>query len=121
MNLQPDSLRLTESPVAKVSGPKPPRHEGGERFLKGPIPWAWLQRAANLPGHALHVGIYLWWLAGMKNTAAITVSVGTLDKELGVKRHTAGRALTSLSEAGLVHSDRRPGRKPRITLLSGRS
>ena len=37
-----------------------PRHRQGEKFLKGPIPWDWLTKAAQLPGHALHVALVLW-------------------------------------------------------------
>ena len=34
---------------------KPPRHKQGEKFLKGPVPLKWLERAACLPGKALHL------------------------------------------------------------------
>ena len=51
-----------------------PRHGKGEKFLKGPIPENWLAQAARLPGKAFHVGIVLWFLAGMKGEAVVTLS-----------------------------------------------
>ena len=34
-------------------------------FIRGPIPLAWLNVAARLPGKTLNVGLAIWWLAGM--------------------------------------------------------
>ena len=86
------------------------------RFLKGPIPWAWLSAAARLPGRALHVaiGIRLW--TGIKKTDRIAFSVSTL-AELGVSRPAAYRGLTALEGRGLVTVDRHRGRKPRVTVV----
>ena len=83
----------------------------------GPIPWEWLRQAARCSGHAMHVGIFLWWLAGMKNSATIVLSVSSVGDELGFTRHTTGRALDDLAEVGLIACQRHSGRKPRVTLL----
>ena len=53
--------------------PRIPRHNRGERFLKGPIPWRWLEVAARLPGRALAVALVLWHLIGLREAAAGTV------------------------------------------------
>jgi hypothetical protein len=76
----------------------------------------WLAAASNLPGRALHVGISVWFLAGMRksNTATLTRS---LLKALGVSRHAAYRALVNLEWARLIHVNRRRGRNPTVTLL----
>jgi hypothetical protein len=101
-------------------GPTLPTIAKGERFLKGPVPWKWLSQAAVLRGRALHVGVALWHLAGMRKSATVSLSRRVLD-ELGVRRHSGYRALKSLEAVGLVGVSRRPGRLPRVTLLSAAS
>jgi hypothetical protein len=39
--------------------PKRERRQSVRRFLRGPIPWAWLQEAGMLPGKALMVSLLL--------------------------------------------------------------
>ena len=82
----------------------------------GPIPWAWLQRAGQQPGKALHVAVFLWRLALMNKTNQVAVDVRALES-LGVKRHAASRALKALHGAGLIRAMQHSGRKPRVTLL----
>jgi hypothetical protein len=94
-----------------------PRHRKGERFLKGPVPWPWLQWAARLPGKALHVGVALWQLAGMANTTTVKLSLSWLETELGAQRDAGRRALGALEGAGLVEVVRHPGRCPVVTIL----
>ena len=52
----------------------------GVPFLKGPIPMAWLNAAAKLPGKTLNVGIAIWWLAGMSKTTAFKPMLALLDE-----------------------------------------
>lgn len=89
----------------------------GERFLKGPIPWAWLVRAGQLPGKALHVAVALWHHAGMSGSLKVKRSMSSLGKEFGFDRATATRALQVLEEANLVHVVRKDGNAPVVTLL----
>jgi hypothetical protein len=93
-----------------------PKPQPNERFLKGPIPWSWLAKAASQPGRALAVALHLWLWAGMTKSREITVSVSAL-AELGVGRNAAYRALSSLERANLITVVRHVGRKPRVTLL----
>ena len=75
--LDVDRLRLRPSALPTPSARSVqslPRHRRGERFLMGPIPWMWLQIAARQPGKALHVGMVLWQLAGMKRTSCVTIA-----------------------------------------------
>jgi hypothetical protein len=96
---------------------KLPRHQAGEKFLKGPIPWSWLVKAACLPGRSLHVAIALWFLAGLGKTP--TVKLGQkLASELGIDRHAKDRALHWLIEAGLIRVSRTQGCAPVVTLLN---
>jgi hypothetical protein len=39
---------------------RPPRHQPGKPFLKGPIPWIWLEQAGRPPGKAFAAGLVLW-------------------------------------------------------------
>ena len=85
----------------------------------GPIPWWWLARAFPLPGRALHIGVALWFWAGIKRSARVTLSVGQM-AELGMSRWSVYRALAALESAGLVAVDRHRGRHPVVTILDGR-
>jgi hypothetical protein len=119
----PENLRLTDDVLAGMAGSaKPgkraPRHKRGERFLWGPVPLTWLASAGALPGRALHVGVVLWWLAGLRRQRTDTVpwrpSIGKL---FGLDRHATHRALKTLEAAGLVRVDRQAGRCPLVTIL----
>lgn len=88
-----------------------------QRFLKGPIPWWWMERAAAQPGKALEVGLCLWRLAGAMRSR--TVRLGNREVErLGVDRHAKSRALAGLRCAGLVRLELRRGRAPVVTILA---
>jgi hypothetical protein len=50
------------------------RHRQGEKFLKGPIPWPWLERAFLLPGKALHVALLLWREAGCRRCRSASMA-----------------------------------------------
>jgi hypothetical protein len=93
----------------------------GEAFLKGPVPLAWLQDAAALPGVALAVGVALWHLAGVRKSREHLVLSSERLVPFGVSRYAKDRALRNLVEAGLVQVERRKGRSPRVTLLNHRT
>lgn len=94
----------------------PPRHRKGEKFLKGPIPWPWLELALPLPGRAIHVALHLWLEAGFARSKNVSVSLRRIATAVGCGRATASRGLEALASAGLVTVHRLPGRKPRVTL-----
>lgn len=85
-------------------------------FLKGPVPWAWLVRAARAPGRAFQVGIVLWLQRGMRRSDRVTLPTARLT-ELGLDRYAVARALARLEMAGLVTISRRRGRKAVVTIL----
>ena len=85
-------------------------------FIKGPILLAWMKAVAMLPGKSLHVGLALWYLAGLKKTK--TVPLGNrLLKGFGVDRKAKGRSLKLMEDAGLISVVRRAGCNPTVTLL----
>jgi hypothetical protein len=85
-------------------------------FLKGPIPMAWLNVAARLPGKTLNVGIAIWWLAGMSKTTAFKLTGKSLD-QLGVSRDAASDGLKRLEDNGLILVKRSPGQRPTVQIL----
>ncbi len=93
-----------------------PRHHVGQLFLKGPIPWDWLAKAAHAPGRALHVALAVWFEAFVKSARTVQLSRARLD-DLGLDRHTTRRGLACLERLGLVSLERRPGCRPQITVL----
>jgi hypothetical protein len=106
----PDNGRLL-----RQTPQRPPRHQAGGWFLKGPIPGDWLERAARLPGKTLHVALAVWFAAGRSKRRTVKLTPEVLAM-LGVDRHTGRRAVDRMAAAGLVSADCRRGRCPVVTL-----
>jgi hypothetical protein len=83
--------------------------------LLGPIPLAWLAKAASLPGKALALGLAIWFAKTARKTKVVALTPD-LVKRFGVTRKPSYRALDSLETAGLVSVDRKRGRCPRVEL-----
>jgi DNA-binding transcriptional ArsR family regulator len=111
-----DRLRFSRATV-QTGKVKPPRHQSGERFLKGPIPLLWLEEAARLPGKSLHAGIALWYAAGLTKSASVPLS-NIAGLHFGLDRNAKYRALKWLEGAGLVRVERKLGRAPIVTILA---
>lgn len=75
------------------------------QYLRGPVPWAWLNTAAALPAKALHVGIALWFEAGRQRTRRVRLTNRLLAR-MKVSRWAKYRALDALERADLVQVDR---------------
>jgi hypothetical protein len=110
-----DRLRV-RSAQPGTRRPRPPRHAKGESFLKGPIPLAWLEAAARLPGRSLHAGLALWYAAGLTGSAVVPLS-NLSGVRFGLDRNAKYRALEWLEGAGLVKVERKLGRAPVVTIL----
>ena len=93
-----------------------PRHRKGEKFLKGPIPENWLAQAARLRGKAFQVAMALWFLAGMKGEAVVTLSQKVL-RAWCIERNACYRGLAALEKVKLISVERHRGRNPVITIL----
>jgi DNA-binding transcriptional ArsR family regulator len=91
-----------------------PRGFGRAGFLRGPVPWGWLESAARLPGQALAVSLALWRKAGMRRRRTVKLCLGRVG--LGVSKQAARRAVRALEQAGLVTVRRLPGRGLEVTL-----
>jgi hypothetical protein len=115
----PDSLRLqgkAQDVLRQRLQVRRPRHRPSGRFVKGPIPLDWLLSAGQLPHHALHIGMLLWFEAGCrrKRTVAFCLARG---QGMRLSGDTTRRALRALERAGLVSVVRQPGRGLEVTLL----
>jgi DNA-binding transcriptional ArsR family regulator len=120
MKLTPDNLneKVALADILETVGrtnKKPPRHKPGERFLKGPIPWKWIVKAAEISASSLAVALGIWFLAGVTNSAVIKLSNKILG-ELGVSERTKYRVLRAMEEAGLVSVVQEPGSSPKIRI-----
>jgi len=117
--LDPDSLRLPTADLHRLT-PKPmntpPCHRAGEKFLKGPIPWRWVELACRLPGQALAIGLILWQEAGCRKARKVSFRLSQA-RPLGMHPDTARRGLRALQAAKLVTIHRQPGRCLSVTLL----
>jgi hypothetical protein len=114
-----NSLKLPDIVVKqKLSEPSslPPKHNKGEKFLMGPIPWNWIIAVSHLKAKAVHVGIAIWHLAGMTKSKTVKLS-GKLLRGMGVNRYAGYRALNKMEAINLITVKRHPGRNPIVTIL----
>jgi CRP-like cAMP-binding protein len=107
-------LRLTEADRAL---PRPTGGRRKKRFIRGPIPLAWICSAAKQGGAALRVGLTLWYLRGLRNSPNVKLTTFAL-RPLNVSPRSKLRALQRLEAAGLVSVRRRTGVNPTVTILS---
>jgi hypothetical protein len=113
--LEQAQARLREWRKAQEGQGKPVRTTG--RFLKGPIPMAWIA-VADRAG-ALMVGMCLCYLMGLNKCATFKVSNMAL-APWGVNRERKARGLRKLAAAGLIALEGRPNASPIVTILPAR-
>jgi hypothetical protein len=111
----PDNLRLAGATVPVRSSRTPPRHRPGQWFLRGPIPWPWLECAALLPGKSLALSLCLWREANRRRLRTVRLCLSRAG--LGLSEYATRRALRALQTAELVSVVRKPGRGLEVTLL----
>ena len=121
MKPQEIELKQIQLPIDALTLASPERtpsssrqHTG--RFLKGPVPLDWLQRAAQLPGKSLHVGIAIWFLVGLQKSSTVQLKP-SITRQFGIDRHAGYRALKALEKAELITVSRHRGRSPMVTVI----
>ncbi len=85
-------------------------------FLRGPIPLAWLGRAACLPGRVLHVGLALWHLSTLRKSKTVKMQ-GKILALFGISRKVYAHGLKRLEGASLISVQRQQGASPTVTIL----
>lgn len=103
---------LTYDPSRKTFSHKP----RVTRFLRGPIPWDWIEAASKLPGRALEVGLCLWRSYGVTKELRIRLGSGDLHG-MDIDRRAKSRALKALQTGGLVSMERAPGKLSVVTIV----
>ena len=103
-------LKLDRASGTLVAAPRE------ELFLRGPVPMAWLGKAAALPGKTLNVALAVWWRHGMAKGEPFKLTQQAL-KNLHVERDAASAGLVQLERAGLIRVERRPGQRPTISIV----
>lgn len=86
-------------------------------FLKGPIPFDWLQKANSLGGSTGIVATGLWFYVGLSGSKSFKID-SKLDRFTGVSRQTRQSALQKLEAAGLIKHWNHHGRYPLVEVLT---
>ena len=92
--------------------------KGNTPFIKGPIPILWLVSAREASPTALTVGLYLWYLSGLKKKKIFKATNRNLQM-WGLNRSAKYRGLKKLEEAGLIEVKRQNKNSPEVTILNG--
>lgn len=101
--------RLDEEPSVRA--------RSTDRFLQlSQAPLDWLEKAAQLPGKALAVGLAIWALALAVKAKTVMVAPASVEG-FGVDAAAKSRALAALAKAGLISMESRKGRFPAVTLV----
>jgi DNA-binding transcriptional ArsR family regulator len=112
----PTALAIDRQSLLSARRHRSPAVRRRGQFLRGPISMTWLEKAAKLPGRALHVALAIRHQSALERSSKVALSnkhcVG-----LGVDRDAKRRALTVLEAAGLVILERKPGRNPVVTIV----
>jgi hypothetical protein len=108
-------LGLYTEELKPSSVPKP-QSKTTRLFLKGPIPFTWLQKANSLGGSTGIVATGLWFYVGINSSKYFKVD-SKLDKFTGVTRQTRQHALQKLEIAGLVKISNPKGSYPYVQIL----
>ena len=109
-NIPVKRLQLDRESGVLVESPTKPL------FLRGPIPMAWLEKAAALPGKTINVALALWWLHGMNDGKAFKLTRKALNY-LHVSRDATYSSLERLEQHGLIQVERKSGSRPTISIL----
>ena len=87
------------------------------KFIKGPIPFKWIQTASCLGANEARLSWLLWFMHGINKGSTFTIS-NKRAKEFGIERRQKLRALSSLKKAGLISIEWRLGKSQKITIKS---
>lgn len=85
-------------------------------FIKGPLPFEWIHKAASIPGKSLAVGISLWYLRGLTKSQTFKITAKAR-KLANCTRQTYNEGLRNLAKSELIILDQQSGRSPIVTLL----
>ena len=105
------------SPSSPVRSTRLPTIIKGEPFFSGPVPMAWMEKSARLPGKAFQVAMMLWHQGRLQRTSTVRLS-NCMVEPFGVQPDAKRRALAALELAGLVLLEQAIGQAPVVTIIS---
>ena len=92
-----------------------PQKAPNGRFIKGPIPLSWIQKACTVGAEKL--ALYLMYIKGLTGWSKIPLKSAELER-FGLSPKTRRVQLTKLEEAGLVKAEKAVGKKPVVTVIN---
>ena len=108
------SMSLEESFIPDCLKEAPQKAPNG-RFIKGPIPLSWIQKACTVGAEKL--ALYLMYIKGLTGWSKIPLKSAELER-FGLSPKTRRVQLTKLEEAGLVKAEKAVGKKPVVTVIN---
>ena len=119
-NIHPvsDSPRVVASAISHItaSDQSPPPDGAKQRsrlFIKGPIPFSWLQRANELGGSTGAVATALWFYVGLTKSRRFRIDQ-RLDQLCSITRQTRSIVFERLQAHGLIVVHPKRGAYPTI-------
>ena len=91
-----------------------PQKAPNGRFIKGPIPLSWIQKACIVGAEKL--ALYLMYMKGLTKRSKIPLKSAEMER-FGLSPKTRRVQLAKLEEAGLVKAEKAAGKKPVVRLL----
>lgn len=85
-------------------------------FLRGPIPFSWLARAANLRGKSFQVSVLIWFHYFLLRKPEFKIQKKFREK-FGVGRKSFYSSLAELEEAGLIKTISQKGSSRTIQII----
>jgi hypothetical protein len=85
-------------------------------FIKGPIPFDWLQEANAIGGSTGIVAVALWFYVGLSGAKRFKID-SRLDQLCGLTRQTRDQVLQRLDYAGLIELAKKRGSYPIVAIL----
>ena len=105
--------------LGKVT-PKKPRTKNRRTkpFLKGPVSWDWIERAATSKNRStVLVGLLVWYLSGRQQTTVAVVLCAKQTEKLNLGRKGFNNGIRDLTRLGLIRVAQQPGRCVRVEIL----
>jgi hypothetical protein len=86
------------------------------KFVKGPIPWSWLEKAAHVDSMALSTAWIIWFYYGVTGKRIFKFSNAHLET-FNISRQAKSRVLKKLEAAGLIKITKAVGRSPIVEIV----
>ncbi len=89
-----------------------PKH----KFIKGPIPYKWIQAACKLGANEGRIAWVLWFMSGVSKGIPFKLTNKRV-KDFGIGRRQKYLALARLEKEGLILQEKSTGASSTITLV----